>query len=301
MDTQFSYEEAGQVIWVPLIEIYADSEFNCRAPFAPSEVRELAQSIAEEGQKMPLLIQPMDDVPLEEQPYVPAWNFRLVAGYRRYMAIDKWTTLDKAKCIVEKGLSKQQARALNLTENLQRENLNMVEEAIALKRAWAGEDIIDIARYIGKPRRWIQTRLGLLDLPEYVQKKAALPKIRGGLSEHEVEALTKCLPEEVEPLYQKIVSTNSLPAAPPIIRPPSTARKLRGRKEIESTLGKLFRNHHLSYLSEKHIECVTSTLAWILKEINSKEFIENRLEFPEGSAIVDISDKLKGFKETEED
>lgn len=290
------YEVAGNILWVPLLDIFVDPEFNCRGQFTSQEVYTLGQNIASEGQLAPLIIQPIEDVPPDEQPTPCAWKFRLIAGHRRYMAIDKWTPNDKAKCIVETGLSRQQARALNFTENLQRKDLNMLEEALALRETWPTDEIKDIAKIIGKPKKWIQSRFDLLHLPSYVQEKARL----GTLTQYDVEALAKAPPNKIEPLFQEIVTTKGTSKKPKGTKGGYRWKdRPRGKMEIEKTIGILMKWGKLSGLSSEEMGYVTSALSWVMKGIESKEFLESRLGFPGDCVIVDENDKVIGLKDSD--
>jgi len=291
------YEVAGEIIWVPLLDIYVDPEFNCRGQFAPQEVYELGQSITAEGQRMPLLIQPIEDVPNDERPDPCAWSFRLIAGNRRYTAIDNWTAEDRAKCIVEKGLSPQQSRALNFTENLQRKDLNMVEEALALERTWPVEDIKDIARMIGKPKRWVKSRFDLLALPGYIQKSVAQNK--GGLSQYDVERLAGLPPNQIESVFQVIIATKGTSQKPCGVRGYRWGNRPRGKDEIKKTIGIIYKSYEWACLSVEDRKIITSTLAWVMKEIESPEFLENRLGYPSRCVLVDKLDKIIGFKDSD--
>jgi len=291
------YEVAGEFLWIPLTHIWANEAFNCRGGIRPTEVYELGQSINQEGQKMPLLVQPIGDVPHDEQPDVPGWDFRLIAGFRRYMAVDVWTSLKKVKCIVEFGLTKQQAHALNFTENLQREDLNMLQEAISLERTWAGENIIDVARYIGKPKRWVKSRFDLLELPEYVQRKAALPAKQGGLSQYDIEELAALPPSRVEPAFQKIVTRGRRDKPTQIRGNQRWKNRPRGKKQLHTTLGLLMKARLLTPINDDCMKCVASTIAWMTKDIDSVEFFEKRLGFPEGSCIINETGHLVGFQD----
>ncbi len=293
------YEVAGEIIWVPLLDIYVDPKFNCRGRFIPQEVHELGQSLIAEGQRMPLLIQPIGDVPDNERPDPCTWPFRLIAGNRRYSAIDNWTDIDRAKCIIEKGLSPQQARALNFTENLQRKDLNMVEEALALKITWPAEEIKDIASMVGKPKRWVKVRFDLLTLPEYVQKSAAQNK--GGLSQYDVERLAELPLDRIESAFQEIVTTKGTGKKPRGLRGYRWGDKPRGKDEIKKTIGIIYESYEWAGLSIKERKLVVSTLSWVTKNIQSTEFLENRLGYPDGCIIVDELDKIAGFKDTEGD
>lgn len=294
------YEVVGNIYKVPLLDIFVDLEFNCRGRFTPQEVYSLGQAIKQEGQLQPLTIQPIEDVPVSERPKPCPWKFRLIAGHRRYMAIDKWTGHDWAKCVVEKGLSYQQARVLNFTENLQRKDLNMLEEAKALVRAWPRYDAKVISKLIGEPKRWVQARLDLLMLPDYVQHKASLPRSQGGLSQYDIETLAQLPENEIEPVFQKLVTTKGKRGASPVVaRRQGWRDRCRGKTEIKKQITRLYQSQCISEMSDDIRDAVVSTLSWVIKGIESCEFMENRLDYPPGSVIVDENDRVIGIRDSE--
>ena len=169
-----------QVIEIPIKEIVFDDSFNCRGSFPLESVQSLAKSIEEIGLQFPLLVQPY-------------WKkYRLLAGHRRFKAVAvflKWTSVP---AIVREDLTEHQARLLNLTENLQRRDLNILQEAQALANLYpqgiaceGGASLQFVAREINKPSRWVHIRARLLRLPSEIQKYAAA----GWLSAVNLEAL----------------------------------------------------------------------------------------------------------------
>lgn len=90
-----------------------------RKYFDPDSLNKLAESIKRDGILQPLLVRPLDD-----------GKYELVAGERRYR-VAKQLELDSAPVLI-KSLTGQEAKLLSLTENLQREDLNPIEETEAI-------------------------------------------------------------------------------------------------------------------------------------------------------------------------
>lgn len=158
-------ETSNQVELIPVADIFCDDEFNCRGAIIPTDVLSLARSIEEKGLLQPITVQPW--TAMEGKKY------RIVAGHRRYMA----HVVNEAKeirAIVVKGLSELDAALLNLQENLERASLNILQEALAIKRfALAGWTQEEMGREVGRPKPWVQARVSLLKLPEEIQLEAA--------------------------------------------------------------------------------------------------------------------------------
>jgi ParB family chromosome partitioning protein len=150
---------------IPISEILVDPEFNCRGNFTAQSIKELADSISEIGRLIcPVVVQPWD---LDGFPY------RLVAGFRRMKAATlflKWTEILAHVA----NITDHEARILNLIENLERKNLNILEEARALQKIYpAGETQDNVKAELKKPKEWIRARFYLLTLPESMQQQAA--------------------------------------------------------------------------------------------------------------------------------
>lgn len=152
---------------IPIAAIYFDADFNCRGEITLQSVKELADSIAQAGRLI---------CPVAVQPWVGAkgYAYRLIVGHRRFRAVTeflKWTEIPAYVC---EALSEQEARMLNLVENLQRKNLNILEEARAIRSIYPnGATVRQAAQELKQPMRWVYIRLRLLRMPDAIQQKAA--------------------------------------------------------------------------------------------------------------------------------
>ncbi len=191
---------------IPLKDIIYDDSFNCRGAFTIQSIMELADSIKEIGLQFPIAVQPRKG------------RFRLLAGHRRFKAVSSLLQWEAIPAIVFKGLSEHQARLLNLTENLERKDLNMLEEAKSLESLYPeGISLRKAAKELKRPTRWVHTRLRLLKLPEEIQSKAAL----GLLSAVNIEAICQLSGDEQIAAAIKIVKfkeTKSSKRGPPVRR-----------------------------------------------------------------------------------
>jgi ParB/RepB/Spo0J family partition protein len=157
--------EQYDVYELPATDIYYDADFNCRGAFTPQSVQDLAESINENGLQFPVVVQPFEK---------SGFKYRLLAGHRRFKAVTVFLKWEKIPASIRHDLNEHQARILNLTENLERKDLNMLEEAKALGNLYPdGVTLLKAAEELKRPTRWVHARLRLLDLPEEVQKWAA--------------------------------------------------------------------------------------------------------------------------------
>jgi ParB family chromosome partitioning protein len=128
-----------------------------RRRFDEAALDELAASIAQRGVIQPVIVRRL-----------PSGRYQLVAGERRWRAAQK-AQLHEIPALVRE-LSERDVKALALIENLQREDLNPIEEARAYQRLAEDEGLTqaDIARMVDKSRSHVANLQRLLALPEPV-------------------------------------------------------------------------------------------------------------------------------------
>lgn len=128
-----------------------------RKIFDEDALAELADSIAKHGIIQPLLVRPMPD-----------GSYQLVAGERRWRA-SRMAGLTEVPVVI-KELSDDEAMALALIENLQREDLNAIEEAQGIKALMDTLSLTqdEAAERVGKSRPAVANALRLLKLPDSV-------------------------------------------------------------------------------------------------------------------------------------
>jgi len=131
-----------------------------RIRFDEESIQELADSIAERGVLQPILLRP------EGQD-----AYQIIAGERRWRAAQK-AQLHTIPAIVREGIDEATTAELALIENIQREDLNAIEEAEAyrqlINRYGHGQE--QVGKLVHKSRSHVANLLRLLDLPEYVKQ-----------------------------------------------------------------------------------------------------------------------------------
>lgn len=140
-----------------------------RKIFDEDTLAELADSIAKHGVIQPLLVRPMPD-----------GSYQLVAGERRWRA-SRMAGLTEVPVVI-KELSDDEAMALALIENLQREDLNAIEEAQGIKALMDTLSLTqdEAAERVGKSRPAVANALRLLKLPDSVIALVADGKLSPG-------------------------------------------------------------------------------------------------------------------------
>lgn len=141
-----------------------------RKYFDKEALQQLADSIGEHGVIQPLIVRSM-----------PSGNYRIIAGERRWRAA-KMAGLSEIPVVIRDDLTDEQAMQIAMIENLQRENLNPIEEALGYKELLDKYDITQdkLAKALGKARSTITNSLGLLTMPNAVQELLRSGKLSAG-------------------------------------------------------------------------------------------------------------------------
>ncbi len=142
-----------------------------RKTFDEDALEELAESIAQHGVLQPLIVRPRDGFPD---------TYQIVAGERRWRAAQK-AQVHEIPVIVH-DLDDETVLEIALVENLQREDLNAVEEAEGYRRLLNqfGHTQEETAEIVGKSRSHVANTLRLLSLPEKVQDMVRDGKLSAG-------------------------------------------------------------------------------------------------------------------------
>lgn len=164
---QFMSESGLHNQYVPLNEIHADDDFNCRGKIIPMDVKDLAKDMDRQGLLQPILVMPY---PLNRQAETGK-KFLLVAGYRRFTAakINEWKVIECK--VLPATISETDARFINLNENLQRQDLDFMQEAEAIAKIMGGLNVTEqqVMDRLGQSRGWVQVRMMALKMPKEVQ------------------------------------------------------------------------------------------------------------------------------------
>lgn len=147
----------GELREIP-VDLIQRGRFQPRRDMDPAALQELADSIRQQGVMQPVVVRPISE-----------GRFELIAGERRWRAT-QMAELDRIPAII-RDVPDDAAIAMALIENIQRENLNPVEEAFALQRLQEefGLTQAQVAEAVGKSRTTITNLLRLISLSEDVR------------------------------------------------------------------------------------------------------------------------------------
>lgn len=171
-DSKKQAQETGKPVKGGIVEIQLDkikpNPDQPRTNFKPEEIEELANSIKKEGLLQPILVRKVGD------------HYQIIAGERRYQAC---LSLHMKAIPVRLWMAdNDKALELALIENIQRTDLNPIEEAYGYKRLMERKGMTqsEIAQAVSKGRSTIANALRLLDLPEEAQQLLFEEKISAG-------------------------------------------------------------------------------------------------------------------------
>jgi len=204
---------------IPLVQISPNPD-QPRKTFNETELNDLAESIKEKGVLVPIILRSV-----QNKPYL----YEIVAGERRYRAAQR-AGLSEIPALV-KTMSDQNAMEIALIENVQRENLNPIEEAEGFKNLMekCQYSLEDVSKLIGKSASYIRNLMRINALPESVKDLIKEGKISAS------HARTIAVSENPEQLAHDIIN-NNLSVAETQKQVKSTARAKTSRNFVKNTL-----------------------------------------------------------------
>jgi ParB family transcriptional regulator, chromosome partitioning protein len=158
LESNIQRPTGGSTHWVP-IELLHPNPDQPRKVFAEAELDELASSIREKGVIQPLLVRPAQ----------ATGEYEIVAGERRWRAAQRAGSRELP--VVVRALADGEVLEIGIIENVQRVDLNPIEEALAYRQLMDrfGRTQDAVAEVVGKSRPHVANALRLLNLPEAVQ------------------------------------------------------------------------------------------------------------------------------------
>lgn len=246
-DVETEVSAQGELRQIP-VDLIRPGKYQPRTYMAPEALEELADSIRHQGVVQPIIVRPIGD----------RGNFEIVAGERRWRAC-QMAELQEIPAIV-RDIADEDAIAMALIENIQRENLSPLEEAVALDRLirefamthqQAGEAV-------GRSRASVSNLLRLLDLEPLVKESVDRGELEMGHARallaltgaRQVTASRRVIDEQLsvrqtEQLVRHLLSGDTLtkktkPTLDPDIRrlQDSLSEKLGAKVELQHGKGK---------------------------------------------------------------
>lgn len=184
----FTENHERQVVLIP-VEKIRPSRYQPRLKFDEDKLKELTESIQENGLIQPLTVREMDTY------------YELIAGERRYRACRN-AGFQEIPCYILSPTDDQAAQ-MALVENVQRQDLSAIEEAKSylqiMKQAHLSQE--QVAKKIGKSQSAVANKIRLLNLPDDIQEGV----IDGKITERHARALLSVDEKSQKKVYQQIL------------------------------------------------------------------------------------------------
>ena len=207
------------------IDLIQRGKYQPRVEMNEAALEDLAASIKAQGVMQPIVIRS-----------IAAQKYEIIAGERRWRA-SQMAGLSSIPAVV-KQVSDEAAIAMSLIENIQRENLNPIEEAMALKRLQDEFELTqqEVASAVGKSRATVTNLMRLIGLHIDVQKMLQVGKLEMG---HARALLTLSETKQVE--FAKLVANKGLSVrqTESLVRNVNTGSELDRKKSIDPNIKKL--------------------------------------------------------------
>jgi ParB family chromosome partitioning protein len=186
---------AGAGLAIVPIEQISPNPFQPRKTFNEASIEDLARSVREHGIVQPLVVNRISEN-----------KYRLIAGERRFRAAQK-AGLATVPVVIKETMTDSDTLQVALIENIQREDLNSIEEAYAYHQLHEefGLTQEEIAKRVGKERSTVANFLRLLRLPDSVKKLLAAGQLSMG---HARAILAVDSPKKQEQLAERVVKRN---------------------------------------------------------------------------------------------
>lgn len=240
------------VVQVPIGKV-VPNKYQPRTVFDDAKIEELARTIRTHGVIQPIVLREIAE-----------GQYEIIAGERRYRAMRKLEWIEVPAII--RNLSDKETASVALIENLQREELTAIEEALAYQQLIELHELTQeaLAQRLGKGQSTVANKIRLLKLPQEVQQ-AILNK---ELSERHARALMKIKEEPVQLALVKEIITEQLSVKQveeriaamqqeelPAEKKPLKPRRKHVNKDVRIALNTL--KHSLSMISKSGIDFET--------------------------------------------
>lgn len=204
---------------IPLVQISPNPD-QPRKTFNEKELKDLVESVKERGVLQPIILRSV-----QNKPYL----YEIVAGERRFRAA-KMANLSEIPALV-KTLDDKNAAEISLIENVQRENLNPVEEAEGYQNLMQkyGYELEDVSKLIGKSESYIRNLMRINSLPDSVKQLIKEGKISAS------HARTIAVSDNPEQLAHDIIN-NKLSVAETQKQVKKAGRSTKSRNFTQNTL-----------------------------------------------------------------
>lgn len=241
-----------------------------RKIFDDKALEELSRSIKNYGIIQPITVRKIyDDI------------YEIVAGERRFKAVKLLNMETIPAVIIE--VKEEESAAMALIENLQREDLDFIEEAYAYERLIEDFDLnqTQLAEKLGKSQSTIANKMRILKLPDSIKHKLR----EGGLSERHARALLKIDDEElllniVEKIINKDLNVSATEKLVNSIAEDINEKKMRDKRYVRNFINYKI---YINTIRNAYNEIIKTGVNAKFEQNESDEFIEIKVKIPKKS------------------
>jgi len=241
-----------------------------RKVFDDKALEELSLSIKNYGIIQPITVRKIyDDI------------YEIVAGERRFKAI-KLLNMETIPAVVIE-VKEEESAAMALIENLQREDLDFIEEAMAYERLIDDFDLnqTQLAEKLGKSQSTIANKMRILKLPESIKQKIR----EGNLSERHARALLKIEDEElllsiIEKVIKKDLNVSETEKLVNSIAEDLNYKKMKDKRYVRNFINYKI---YINTIKNAYNEIVKTGIDAKFEQEESEEFIEIKVKIPKKS------------------
>lgn len=253
------------VFWIEIKKI-KPNPLQPRKMFDEKELKELADSIEKYGILQPLIAKKI----VKKVPRGENVEYQLIAGERRLRAAQMLKM--KELPVIIREIKTEEELPISLVENIQREDLNAIEKALAYKELLEKHNLTqkEIGKIVGKSRESIANTLRLLELPETIKKSI----IKEEITEGHARALLSVPEKERMKIFKEIIE-----------------KKIPVRKIEEKSAKRIIKEKKSPFLKlEKEIKDKTGAKSVKIKETNGN--LELKILFNHKKDLNDFINKI---------
>ncbi len=270
---------------IKMSDILFDENTNCRKLIDPFIIRQLAADIKRDKLKTPVsLITNVTGTP---------HKYKLVAGFRRYKACELLGHQTIMAFHFE-NMSETDARIWNLNENIQRMDLNKLEEANAIQKIIeSGLTVESIATKLQQTKGWVQVRSAILRLRPEIQEEVAI----GTFTDKQIKTLAGMDDSEKQNAFVRTIKDSRLKheklklhdyMVP--LHKAKTQKKQRTQGEIKEMLGHIY--------DKLGPSIATRVLAWATGEVSNGELFDDLKKFADENDLNYIIPGVENVADT---
>ncbi len=251
-----STKDSQTVEKIPMSLIYTDDEFNCRGTILQTDLIDLAKNIQENGLIQPIILKLKGD------------RYLVVAGNRRYKA-HVINNAEYINAIVRNDLTDDDAMFINLSENLNRQDLDMLQEALSIRKMYEkGYTIDEIKEKLNVSRFWVDIRLKVTKLDPKIQEEVKA----GFLTQEHINAVSSIKDKQkqfdlVKEIKEKRLQGIKVPVSKKILAKNPNAIMKRKPPQIQAMIDHIMDNIGANL--------ATRCLAWANGYISSQELFND--------------------------